>query len=58
MTFKVTDGGTRKIRAAVDKAGEGATYEFDYETQEAIITVPDKRVSLAEYVAVSMQVSP
>ena len=50
MTFKVTDGGTRKIRAAVDKAGEGADYAFDYESQEAVITVPDKRVPLAEYV--------
>jgi hypothetical protein len=51
MTAKVTDGGTRKIHAAVEKAGEGASYGFDYLTQEAIITVPGARVPLAEYVA-------
>jgi len=51
MTAKVTDGGTRKIRAAVEKAGDGASYAFDYQTQEAVITVPGERVSLVEYLA-------
>jgi len=40
LSMKVTDGGTRRIRAAVEKAGEGATYTFDYETQEAVILAP------------------
>jgi ribosomal protein S6 len=49
MMMKVTDGGTRRIRAAVAKAGEGAYYRFDYETQEAVIMAPDKQVMLSEW---------
>src|SRR5262245_8279659 len=40
FSLKVTDGGTRRIRAAVAKAGEGAYHSFDYETQEAVIMAP------------------
>jgi hypothetical protein len=40
LSMKVTDGGTRRIRSAVAKAGDGATYTFDYETQEAVILAP------------------
>lgn len=40
FTMKVTDGGTRKIRAACDKY-PGSSYRFDYEFQEAIIEVPE-----------------
>jgi hypothetical protein len=39
LSIKVTDGGTRRIRAALAKY-EGSRYEFDYETQEAIILAP------------------
>lgn len=49
LTLKCTDGATRKIRAAVAKAGEGASYEFDQGSQEAIITVPGETVSLAAW---------
>lgn len=49
LTAKVTTAGTKRIRAEVDKAGEGASYCFDYGTQEAVITVPDKRVPLNEW---------
>lgn len=38
--LKLTDGSTRRLRAAVAKAGDGAWYEFDYYTQEAVIFVP------------------
>lgn len=50
LGYKVTDGGTRRIRRAVDKAGEDARYTFDYSTQEAVIVVPSETISLAEYV--------
>ena len=50
MSFKLTDASTRKVREAVDKAGDGASYEFDYTSQEAIITVPGERVLLSEWV--------
>lgn len=49
LSFKVTDGGTRRIRKAVAKAGEGAYYKFDYETQQAVIMAPDKTMTLIEW---------
>lgn len=54
FSLKVTDGGTRKIRAAVSKAAEqygDAWYEFDYSTQEAVIFVPEKSLPLQDYLA-------
>jgi hypothetical protein len=48
FVFKVTDGGTRRIRGALAKANRDARcapdagvawYEFDYSTQEAVIFV-------------------
>ncbi len=55
MSFKVTDGGTRKIRAEVAKAieqyGKPAYYEFDYEAHDnCVICVDDKTVPLADWV--------
>lgn len=49
FTIKVTDAGTRRIRAAVAKAGDGAYHVFDYATQEAVIMAPDKVISLTEW---------
>ncbi len=40
LMFKLTDGSSRKLNAAVKKAGDGSWYEFDYETQEAVIFKP------------------
>lgn len=51
LSFKLTDASSRKVRAAVAKAGESAWYEFDYETQEAVIFVADKTVPLMEWKA-------
>ena len=47
--IKVTDGGSRRIRREVAKAGDGAYHVFDYETQEAFILAPEKRVPLREW---------
>ena len=49
MMLKVTDGGSRRIRAAVEKAGKGAYYIFDYGTQEAVILAPERIVPLADW---------
>lgn len=40
--FKImcSDGASRRIRAACAKF-EGSIYQFDYDTQEAVILVPD-----------------
>ncbi len=51
FSLKVTDGGTRRIRRAVAKAGEGAYYQFDYMTQEAVIMAPAETMSLAQWEA-------
>lgn len=41
MSLKVTDAGTRRIRAAVEKAGPGAFYTFDYgDEKNAVIMIP------------------
>lgn len=49
MKMKVTDGGSRRIRAAVAKAGDGAYHVFDYETQEAVIMAPRRTWPLSEH---------
>lgn len=49
LMLKVTDGGTRRIRAAVAKAGAGAYHIFDYGTQEAVIMAPEKQIPLDEW---------
>jgi hypothetical protein len=56
LTYKVTDGGSRRIKAAVANAGDNAWYEFDYSTQEAVILVPsDDSKTLVEYMGALCQ---
>jgi hypothetical protein len=50
LTLKLTDASGKKVRAAVEKAGEGASYIFDYATQEAVIFAPSELVPLPEYI--------
>jgi hypothetical protein len=50
LALKVSDGGTRRIRREVAKAGEGAYYVFDYGSEEnAVIMKPAKLIPLAEW---------
>jgi hypothetical protein len=49
LQYKLTDASSRRLTKAVEAAGEGARYVFDYETQEACILVPDKTVPLDEW---------
>ena len=49
LTLKVTDGGTRRIRKEVDKAGPDAWYEFDYGSQEAVILKPGRTIPLDQW---------
>jgi hypothetical protein len=51
FAVKLTDGATRRVRAAVSKAGDGAYHEFDYAAQEAIIFASDGERSLVEWAA-------
>ena len=45
--IKVTDGGSRRIRAAVARAGDGAYHLFD--GREAVIMAPESTVPLREW---------
>jgi ribosomal protein S6 len=49
LMTKVSDGGARRIRRAVAKAGEGAYHVFDYSTQQAVIMAPEKTMPLTEW---------
>lgn len=49
LTINVTSGGSRKIRESVAKAGEGAYYQFDYGTQEAVIFKTETLGSLKDW---------
>jgi hypothetical protein len=52
MSFKCTQASSAKIDKAVEKAGEGAFYTFDYETQDAVIFAPEgKPKSLKDWEA-------
>lgn len=55
-TLKLTDASTARVRRAVAtwssrrEPDDGAWYEFDYTTQEAVILVAGHRFSLLDYV--------
>ena len=51
LSIKLTDGAGRRLHAELEKAGEGAAYRFDYETQEAVVSVPAERVPLDLWIA-------
>jgi hypothetical protein len=57
LQVKCTDGATRRIRAAVAKAGEGAYHTFDYERQDAVIMKPEAQVPLLEWLAATAAVA-
>jgi hypothetical protein len=50
LVMKLTDASTRRVRDWSDKFGPESSYHFDYETQECVITMPDTKVPLTEYV--------
>lgn len=49
MSMKLTDASSRRVTREVDRAGEDAGYYFDYENQEAVITVPSDTVPLLQF---------
>jgi hypothetical protein len=51
LQCKLTDAASRRVRAAVAKAGNDASYTFDYGTQEAVIEVPAGQVTLGQWLA-------
>lgn len=57
LVVKCTDASSRRIRAAVEKAGKGAWYEFDYSSQEAVIYQVEKEIPLKEWMESQVNVS-
>lgn len=51
LSWKLKDGSQRRLDKALDAAGEGSTYQFDYLTQEAVIFKQVSIVSLEEWLA-------
>ena len=49
MALKLTDASSDRVRREVAKAGDDAWHEFDYDTQEALIFVPDTTVPITDY---------
>lgn len=49
LGLKLTDASSRKVRKAVEKAGDGATYYFDFFAQDAVILAPDGVISLHDW---------
>jgi hypothetical protein len=49
LSLKLTDASSERVRKAVEQAGDGATYQFDYFTQDAVILAPAETISLATW---------
>jgi hypothetical protein len=49
LTLVLTDGAKRRLATELARAGQGAHYAFDYETQDCVITAPVKSVPLSEW---------
>jgi hypothetical protein len=49
FSFRCTDASSRKVKQAVEKAGNGAYHVFDYSTQEAVIMIPVSVITLAQW---------
>lgn len=45
----ISDASQRKMERLLEKHGEEAAYHFDYCSQEAVITVPTRIITLAEW---------
>lgn len=50
FSIKLTDGATRRVERELAKAGEGSTYEFDYDCQEAVIFAQSESMTLRQWV--------
>ena len=51
LSFELTAASSRKLRAEVEKAGEGAYHVFDYgDYKNAVIMAPERTESLADFI--------
>jgi hypothetical protein len=49
FSSECTDASSRKIKQALSKAGNGSYHLFDYETQEAVIMIPESQCTLTKW---------
>ena len=50
FSLKLTDASSARVHKEVEKAGEGAYYEFDYnDYKNCVILAPEKTIPLTEY---------
>jgi len=49
LSLKLTDASNTKLNKKLEQAGVGATYAFDYMTQEAVILQPTNVISLGRW---------
>lgn len=49
LSFVLTDAASRRVRKAVEDAGEGSWYVFDYDRQNAVIMAPSVTMSLDSF---------
>lgn len=51
LNIKCSDGATRRINKEIEKAGEGAYYQFDcFSYENCIIMAPEKKTSLVNWI--------
>jgi hypothetical protein len=50
LSLKLTDHSNDRLNRELEKAGEGSTYYFDYETQEAVVITPKAALTLADWI--------
>jgi hypothetical protein len=58
MNFVLTDGASARVRRELNRAGEGAWYEFDRTVQDAIIYAVGERIPLLTYIGSLDTVQP
>lgn len=51
LSFDLTEASSRRLREELEKAGPESGYAFDYDRQEAVISVCEREVALAEWEA-------
>ena len=50
LTIKLTDESSDELQERLEKAGEGASYQFDYDCEEAVIFAQSETMTLQEWV--------
>lgn len=58
LRITLSDASNRKMGRLLEKHGDDAEYHFDYEKQQAVITIPERIITLAEWEKETCPTSP